>query len=669
MTDPIHRPTLGVCYYPEHWPESQWADDAAQMAAIGITHVRIGEFAWTRYEPEPSELTFDWLLRAMDVLHDAGLKVIVGTPTATPPKWLVDRMPDMLAIDENGNPRGFGSRRHYCFSHTGYRTECVRIIKAMAEAVKDHPALCAWQTDNEYGCHDTIISYSESASRDFRIWLAGKYGHNDISALNKAWGNVFWSMEYRSYDEVDLPLQPVTEINPSHMLDFRRFSSDQVRVFNAIQCHFLRQITPDVPIVHNFMGWFTEFDHFDVSRDLDIASWDSYPLGFLERVGPTEERRNTYAHAGDPDFQAFHHDLYRACGKVREPGQRSRWWVMEQQPGPVNWARWNPAPAPGMVRLWTHEAIAHGAELVSYFRWRQAPFAQEQYHAGLNLPDGTPDDGSREAAQVAQELTDLDLTCDDVRQAPVALVFDYPSVWTGQIQPQGETYDMFLAVLRWYRAARRLGLDVDIVPAGASLDGYKLVLVPALLTLDEAVTAALEESDAVQLFAPRTASKTPDFQIPGTLPPGGLQRVMPIRVERVESLRPGLSIPLERTGAMQADFIKWREFTTPIANADVEAVRLTQDGHPALWRADKRHYLCGVLEEEPLTALVAEMADMAGLDMMNLPDGVRTRSLGQTRYFFNYGDQPRDLTHFVCGKVLLGSPVTLGHDILVVRET
>ena len=132
------------------------------------------------------------------------------------------------------------------------------------------------------------------------------------------------------------------------------------------------------------MGRITDFDHFDVGEDLDIASWDSYPLGFLlDRAGATETEKNNFLRQGDPDFQAFHHDLYRAvCG--------GRWWVMEQQPGPVNWAPYNPEPLPGMVRLWTWEAFAHGAETVSYFRWRQVPFAQEQMHSGLLQPDSAP---------------------------------------------------------------------------------------------------------------------------------------------------------------------------------------------------------------------------------------------------------------------------------------
>jgi beta-galactosidase len=266
---------LGVCYYPEHWPEDWWDDDARRMVAMGLSRVRIGEFAWSRIEPEPGRYDWGWLDRAVETLHRHGLGIVMGTPTATPPKWLVDTMPDMLAIDAQGRPRTFGSRRHYCFSHRGYAQAAAGIVEAMATRYGSHPAVVAWQTDNEYGCHDTVLSYSMSARTAFRDWLGNRY--QSIDALNSAWGNVFWSMEYRSFAEIDLPNLCVTEPNPAHVLDFRHFSSDQVVRFNRLQCDILRARSPGRDIVHNFMGFFTEFDHHAVGRDLDVASWDSYP--------------------------------------------------------------------------------------------------------------------------------------------------------------------------------------------------------------------------------------------------------------------------------------------------------------------------------------------------------------------------------------------------------
>jgi beta-galactosidase len=231
--------SLGVCYYPEHWTEAWWDTDAARMAALGLTWVRIGEFAWTRMEPAPGQYDWGWLDRAIATLGKHGLRVVLGTPTATPPRWMLDRHPDMLAVDRDGRPRGFGSRRHYSFAHAGYRADCARIVAAMAERYGANSDVQAWQTDNEYGCHDTVHSYGPADLAAFRNWLARKY--QSPQALNRAWGNVFWSMDYASFDEVGLPNLTVTEANPAHWMDYRRFASDMVVEFNAAQAQIIRR--------------------------------------------------------------------------------------------------------------------------------------------------------------------------------------------------------------------------------------------------------------------------------------------------------------------------------------------------------------------------------------------------------------------------------------------
>lgn len=608
---------LGVCYYPEHWPESQWADDAARMVDAGLTLVRIGEFAWSRMEPEQGVLDFAWLDRAIDTLGRAGLQVVLGTPTATPPRWMLDRHPDMLAVDALGRPRKFGSRRHYCFSHAGYLTECKRIVALLAERYGRNPYVTAWQTDNEYGCHDTIHSYSDAARGAFRDWLAQKY--QSVDALNRAWGNVFWSMEYRRFDDIDLPNLTVTEPNPAHVMDFRRFSSDQVVAFNRAQVDILRGHT-DAPIAHNYMGRITEFDHYKVGADLDIASWDSYPIGFLsDRLEGTPDHKARFLRQGDPDFQAFHHDLYRAVG-------RGRWWIMEQQPGPVNWAPYNPAPLSGMVRLWTWEAFAHGAEAVCYFRWRQAPFAQEQMHSGLLRPDSAPAPALAEAAAVADELRDLPDAANTPAQ--VALVFDYESAWAWATQPQGADFDYFRLVFAWYRALRRLGVNIDIIPSDtADLSPWRLVLAPGLFTLSAPLRAALPSVSGAVILGPRANSKTPDFAIPPTLGPDlpGLDT----RVVRVESLPPGSRVGLENGGA----FVHWAEELE--GQADVTLRRA--DGAAAMVRAGPVQYLAGWPDDATLRDLLRNACAQVGVTTIDLPDGVRTRECGGVRFWFNHG--------------------------------
>ncbi|WP_108838279.1 beta-galactosidase [Tateyamaria sp. Alg231-49] len=618
--------TLGVCYYPEHWPEAQWAEDAARMATLGLTWVRIGEFAWKRMEPVEGAYDFDWLDRAIETLGAAGLKVVLGTPTATPPAWVAAKHPDMLPVDADGRVRGYGSRRHYCFSHSGYLEECRRIVAQLAERYGKNPYVAAWQTDNEYSCHDTTLSYSECAKRAFQDWLRVQFpgpasyrgNDGDIDALNAAWGNVFWSMDYDDFDQIGLPNLTVTEVNPAHAHAFRRFSSDQVVAFNRAQVDIIRACS-DAPIAHNYMGRTTDFDHFKVGADLDIASWDSYPLGFLEdRSGMSDAHKRAYARQGDPDFQAFHHDLYRAVGKD------GRWWVMEQQPGPVNWAPYNPAPLPGMVRLWTWEAFAHGAEAVCYFRWRQAPFAQEQMHAGLLRPDSVEAEAFGEAAQVMEELAQSP----DVSpaQAPVAIMFDYDAdaMWT--VQPHGADLSYFGLVFDWYRACRKLGLSVDILlPTTRDFEGYALVLAPGMMHMPDDLKSALGQAKAEVILGPRSAARDTHFCIPTPLPPAWPGS--DLAVSRVQSIRPDMPIDIDGGGQVIGYFEQ--------ITGGGEVVIQTADGAPAAVRCDAGvTYVAGWGDDAMHQRVIRATAP--NLAVREMPDGLRRRATGSEIFWFNY---------------------------------
>jgi beta-galactosidase len=614
---------LGVCYYPEHWTSEIWREDARRMSEAGITWVRIGEFAWSRLEPAPDDLRFEWLDEAIAILGGAGLKVVLGTPTATPPRWMVDRYPDMLAVDVQGRPRGFGSRRHYDFSHEGYRAECARIVGLLAARYGKNPHVAAWQTDNEYGCHDTVHSYSPAALAAFRLWLARRYG--TVVALNEAWGNVFWSMEYRSFDEIGLPNLTVTEPNPAHSLDFRRFSSDQVVTFNRLQAEIIHRHS-DAPIAHNYMGKVTEFDHYAVGADLEIASWDSYPLGFLEdRVQADPAYKRRFARQGDCDFQAFHHDLYRAVG-------RCRWWVMEQQPGPVNWAPYNPAPLAGMARLWAWEAFAHGAEVVSYFRWRQAPMAQEQMHAGLLRPDSAEAPALPEVRKVAAELGQAPEV--SLAQAPVALIYDYDAEWAWTVQPHGRGLEYFWLVFDCYRALRALGLSIDILPPDtADFSSYRMVLAPGLMHLAPSLKQSLGKASGKIVLGPRSGARDTSMRIPNPLPPS--IEGFDVTVTHVESLRPNMPVALAKGGAFQG----YREFL----EGEGEVSERATDGSAAVVGQGQLIYLAGWPDQTAARRIFGDLARAAGLQTRDLPDGLRCRDTGTERFWFNYDSQPHQI--------------------------
>ena len=620
---------LGVCYYPEQWPETFWADDAQRMRALGLSFVRIGEFAWSRIEPEDGRYDWAWLDRAVAVLAAAGLEIVMGTPTATPPKWLIDKHPEILARGRDGNLRGFGSRRHYCFSSPVFAQMAARICEAVARRYGRHPAVTTWQTDNEYGCHDTVVSTSHAAQAGFRHWLAARYG--SVAALNEAWGLAFWSQDYNDFAQIDAPFGTVTEAHPAHRLDWQRFASDEVVRFNRMQADIIREHSPGRDILHNFMGLFTDFDHHAVAADLDIAAWDSYPLGFLNQGPFTPAEKTKYLRTGHPDLAAFHHDLYRGVG-------RGRWWVIEQQPGPVNWAAWNPAPAAGAVRMWTWEAFAHGAEKLAYFRWRQAPTGQEAMHAGLLRPDSVEAAGAVEAAQVAAELAHIERIPDTV-PASVALLFDYQSIWGTQVQPQGRDYDGLAAAMLWHGALRQLGLDVDIVPPGADLAGYRLVVMPCLLVIDSVLAATLEASGAKLLAGPRAGSKTRDFAIPAALPPDGLQRLIDLRVTRVESLPPGI---IEAADDGIGHVTRWLEDIETTADIRLKLA----DGRGVWFGNAKIDYIAGWADPVLLDRVMRGVVAAAGLPIEDWPEHVRVRRRGSLRFAFNYGDTPIDLGDF-----------------------
>ena len=611
------KPKLGTCYYPEHWSRDIWKSDVIRMVELGLSWVRIGEFSWSKIEPKEGELDWEWLDCIVELLRSHKLDIIMGTPTATPPKWVLDKYPDMLAIDELGNVRGFGSRRHYCFSHLGYRKEAERITREMVS--RYGLKVQAWQVDNEYGCHDTTLSYSQAALEGFRDWLSQKY--QSPSALNKAWGNIFWSMEINEFSDIELPNLTVTEPNPAHVMDFRRYTSDQVVKFNNSQVTVLRKFS-EAPLIHNYMGRITAFDHYEVGDDLDIASWDSYPLGFLEMVSDADEKfKAKYAHQGDPDFQSFHHDLYRTVGS-------GRWWVMEQQPGPVNWAAYNPAPLAGMVRLWSWEAIAHGAEVVCYFRWRQAPFAQEQMHAGLLRVDNMPAPAWNEISKLNSEINSLGII--EQKDAHIALIFDYQSQWAWEIQPQAADFDYFREVFDTYSCLKKLGVDVDVCSSNdPNLNKYKIIFAPSLFSTNE----ILENCSGHLVLGPRFNSKTTEFKIPNPLPPNVMG--LDVIVERVETLRPNMSRPLKGAGSV----IRWIEDISHNATVLDE----TKDGAPIILQQNNKTYLAACLDLTAKNKLFKKLLKDQGINYREMPEGVRQRSTKNHKFIWNYSNKEQNI--------------------------
>lgn len=634
---------LGVCYYPEHWSTDLWASDAQKMAALGIENVRIGEFAWSRMEPTFNQFEWGWLDQAIETLAGAGLKVVLCTPTATPPKWLVDAHPEILAYTDKGQPKRFGSRRHYCFTSPVWREQTARICTKIAERYGDNSAIVGWQTDNEYGCHGTVLSYADHCRPAFQKWLKQRYGN--IKELNKAWGTVFWSLEYSSFEMIDLPLPGASiMLNPTTVLDYQRFSSDMVIEYNRLQVDILRKYSKNKWITHNSMGFFTEYQHEPLAQDVDIITWDSYPLGFTNVTKLiAEEERQRYARVGHPDVSAFNHDLYR--------GLNPNWGIMEQQPGPINWADHNPSPLPGRIRFWTWEAFAHSAQFVSYFRWRQAPFAQEQMHSGLNLPDNQPSRTAGEVRQVHAEREKLTLELQADRSQTVCLIFDYEAVWAYNIQPQAASFNYLKLCFSFYTALRRWGVNVDIRFQTQDLSGYKLVIVPSLPIVKPQFVQSLQNIEAKVVFGPRSGSKTSDFQIPAKLPPGLLAEVLPMQVLEVSGLPVGVQ-----------DCFTWNNQTylvdcwSELLATKAKVLASFDNQNPAIVGNERFSYLGFLPNADFLKDFLGMLLKQQGIHKVALPEDVRVRHCKDHSLAFNYGAETHDLQRlFKVQQTILGS--------------
>ncbi|MFB6189876.1 MAG: beta-galactosidase [Halapricum sp.] len=608
--------TIGVCYFPEHWPRERWETDVAEMADAGIEYVRMGEFSWARLEPERDAFDFEWLETALDLLSEHDLQAILCTPTATPPKWLVDERPNILQEEPDGTVRHFGSRRHYCFNSPAYREETERVVTAMAERFSDHEAVAGWQTDNEYGCHGTVRCYCDDCATAFREWLRERY--DDIESLNDSWGTTFWSQRYADFEAVDPPRHTAAEKHPSLLLEYYRFSSDSVVAYNRLQTELLGDVNDEWFVTHNFMGDFPTLDAYDVAEELDLVSWDSYPTGFVQdrRAGePTADELR----AGDPDQVGLNHDLYR--GALDRP-----FWVMEQQPGDINWPPYAPQPGEGAMRLWAHHAVAHGGDVVVYFRWRRCRQGQEQYHAGLRKQDGSADRGYHDAATAAEELFDLDQV-----DASVALLHSYDVLWALSIQPHAPDFDYWAYVSTYYRALRRRGVQVDVIPPERELDDYAAVVAPTLFLADDDLAAHLSgyvEGGGHLLIGARSGEKDPFDQLSESLQPGPLTDLVGGRVDQHESLPEQIETRVTFDDETY-DYRTWAEWLAP----DDASVRGTYDsgmadGTPAIVeaeRGDGQVTYCGVWPERDLAdALVGDVLDRADVNRCGpLPDGVR----------------------------------------------
>jgi len=619
---------MGVAWYPEQWPESRWEEELRLMEAADLKVVRLAEFAWSRMEPSEGHYDFDWLERAIGLAARHHIVSVIGTPTATPPAWLTQKYPDTLRMEPNGQRVTHGNRAHASVTSPRYLEFCRRIAEQMAIRFGHNPNVVGWQIDNEYGY--ALMSYDSVTREKFQDWLKAKY--KILGNLNTHWTTAYWSESYDNWAEIPIP---VGGHNPGLMLEWKRFVSQEWDEYQRNQIDVIRKhADPRQFITGNLMGFFDGFDHYQITAPLTFASWDDY-------VGS--------GHV-DPAYNGLAHDLTRGF-------KRQNFWVMETQPGAVNWAPLNNFLNRGEARAMAWQAIGHGADDVNYWQWRSALNGQEEIHGVLVGPDGTPVPFYDEVSQTAHEFAQVESSFrDTIPVSQVALLYSYDSHWAIQFQKHTEKYDDIGLLKSYYRALRQLSQSVDVVSAYAPLDSYKLVVAPSLNVLPKDLGDHLLEyvrNGGQLVLGPRSGMKDEFNALLPQRQPGYLAEALGARVEQYYALEK--EFPVSGTwgtgsASIWADQLKAR---VPDAEPLLKYGKSNgwlDDQPAAVTRSYGRGritYIGAILDDKLMAAAAEWMVQKSGVTPVfgSLPEGVevsrRTGGGKQVFILINYAQEKR----------------------------
>lgn len=636
----------GADYNPEQWPRSVWDDDAAAMRAAGVNIVSLAIFSWARLQPGPDEFDFAWLDDVMDLLHANGIAVDLATATASPPPWLTAAHPQILPVDRHGATVWPGARQHWRPTSPIFRVYALRLVRAIAERYRDHPALAAWHVSNELGCHN-VYDFSDDAAAAFRTWLRDRYG--DIDTLNHAWGTAFWSQRYTDFAQILPPRQAASYPNPTQQLDFKRFSSDALRAHLRAERDLLREVTPDVPVTTNFMvmGESSGMNYADWASEVDFVANDHY------------------VHPGP---QALDELSFSANLTGNLAGGRP-WFLMEHSTSAVNWQPVNLPKRAGELARDSLTHVAHGADAVCFFQWRQSAAGAEKYHSAMLPHAGADSDLFRSVAALGRTLSDLAGVAGTGRTpAPAAILFDWESWWaceqdshpTSRLRYKQEALD-------WYSAFLALGIRADVLPVAADFSGYRLVVAPILHLVPAALADRLRGYVAagghlVTTYFSGIVDEHDHIWLGGY--PGALRDLLGLRIEEFGPLPDGAQVLLDTgaTGQLWTDRV-----TVTDPQVEVLASYRTGEyaGRPAVTRrtvgAGSAGYVSTRLGVSDLAGVLASFATAAGVTS-DLPERLRGRVelavRGEHWFLINRTDEPVSLAD-VAGVPLVGPAETL----------
>jgi len=619
----------GSDYNPEQWPEEVWEQDVALMLEAGVTMVSLGIFSWARLEPREGEFDFGWLDRVIDLLHGSGIRIDLGTPTASPPAWFFHDYPHARVVTRQGTTLGFGSRGMASPSSPDYRRLAGRIAGELARRYGHHPALALWHVHNEYGA-PVSECYSETSAAAFREWLQHRY--RTLDALNAAWGTAFWGQTYHEWAHVDPPRQTPTVVNPAQMLDFRRYTSDALLECFLIEREAIRRHS-DVPITTNFMAAACpSVDLWRWAREVDVVSNDHY----LTAADPR-------AHVG----LAMASDLTRSVAGGRP------WILMEHSTSAVNWQQRNVAKRPGEMRRNALTHLGRGADAIMFFQWRASRSGAEKFHSAMLSHAGTSSRVWSEVRELGSDLAALAEVQGSRVRAEAAVLWDWESHWA-QDQEWRPSVDLSHRerTEAFYDRLWSDGVTIDFAHPEADLSRYRLVVAPAsyLLTARAAenLTAYVENGGTLVVsYFSGIVDENEAVHDGGFVSP--LRKALGLTVEEFLPLHAGEEVHLDTSGLV-GDV--WAE-DVALEGAQVVA-RYTDGpapGRPAITRntlgAGTGWYISTRLTVDGLAVVLAAAYQDAGIAPSGLPAELEViRRHGDRADYVvvvNHGDRPATL--------------------------
>lgn len=669
--------TLGTCYYPEHWDKGLWREDLERMLGVGIKVVRIAEFAWSKIELHEGEFDFSFFDEFLDLCEEVGMKVIMGTPTATPPAWLTEKYPEVLNASRDGVLYRHGARRHYNYSSPVYQRLSARIVEQMALQYGRRPCIIGWQIDNEFNCENNEF-YSESDTIAFRSFLQEKYG--SLDALNQAWGTVFWNQTYTDWKEVYVPRPTNTgAVNPHQHLDYYRFVSYAVRKFAKMQSDILRKfIKPNDFITTN--GLFSNLDNHQMTKEsLDFITYDSYP-NFAYCL-------SDYVDEGLKDRK-----WSRNLTEIRSISPI--FGIMEQQSGANGWNTHMeaPTPRPGQLTLWTMQSIAHGADYVSYFRWRTCTVGTEIYWHGILDYSGRENRRLREVKSVYERLQKMQELAGTKYEAKVAVIKDYDNIWDAQLDVWHQRVEQ-QSQKAIFEAAQYSHTPLDYVYLNdqtkvADLQQYTVLFYPHATIMNEARAAVLRKyvkNGGTLVVGCRSGYKNMNGHCVMDKLPGLLSGLTGTDIPEYSFIAPDIS---EVTVDWKGDTMQAKVFTDllePVGSTAVVEGTFTSDyyaGSGALisnsYGKGKAYYYGAAFDRNAVELFLEKLGVINPYgDIVDVLSNceVAVRRKGDTRYLFvlNYENKEhtvmfkREVEKLSTGEKIKGKIVLKPYEVIVVK--